>query len=116
MAVKVGRRSEEKEEVGLLKRRRHGKGKGKRERQAYWHGRIRFQLPDDRRRQYVLLLPFLLCFVALLFRYVRFVLCRGVPFMYAEFVRWDGRISGLQVCLFKFSRLIDSLCFPRRRV
>jgi hypothetical protein len=45
-----------------------------------------------------------------------FVLFHGVSFMYAEFVRSDGRISGLQVCLFKFSRFIDSPCFTRRRV
>lgn len=96
--VKAGRRSEEKEEVGSIKRKRHGKGKGKRKRQAYRHGRIRFQLPDDHRRQYVslLLLVAFRCFASLF---------RGVPCMYAEFVRSDGRISGLQVCLFQVQPL-----------
>ena len=76
--VKAGRRSEEKEEVGLIKRKRHGKGKGKRKRQAYRHGRIRFQLPDDHRRQYVslLLLVAFRCFASL-FRsfFVAFLVC-----------------------------------------
>lgn len=89
--VKAGRRSEKEEEVGLIKRKRHGKGKGKRKRQAYRHGRIRFQLPDDHRRQYVslLLLVAFRCFFFLI-RSFRFVSWRSLYVRRVCEVGWEN--------------------------